>query len=51
MPAILVNLKRFDVPRRLGGICPSDDPAGWASWVIDESVKLGLGNLDDVTLT
>lgn len=50
MPEILVNLKRFDVPRSLGGICPSDNPAEWASWVIEESVKLGLGKLDGVSL-
>jgi triosephosphate isomerase len=24
-----VNLKRFDIPRSMGGICPSDDVVGW----------------------
>ena len=51
MQEILVNLKRFDVPRSLGGICPIDDPAEWASWIIAESVNLGLGRLDGVALT
>ncbi len=51
MTEIFVNLKRFDVPRSLGGICPSDDPAEWGSWVIAESVKLDLGNLTGIRLT
>lgn len=51
MQEILVNLKRFDVARSLGGICPYDDPAEWASWVIGESVNLGLGLLDGIALT
>ena len=24
-----VNLKRFDIPRTLGGVCPSEDPVAW----------------------
>ena len=41
MALIFVNLKRFDVPRSAGGICPSDDPAAWAAEVINETVSAG----------
>jgi len=50
MKEIFVNLKRFDVPRTLGGICPMDDPKKWIEWVMDESVKYGLGKLDNMQL-
>lgn len=50
MAEIFVNLKRFDVPKRLGGICPVDDPQQWIEDVIDQSVGCGLGALDDVNL-
>lgn len=46
MKNIFVNLKRFDVPRTSGGICPVDNPQQWIRWVISESVESGLGNLD-----
>lgn len=35
MTRIQVNLKRFDIPKRFGGICPSDDPVRW----IDETMR------------
>ena len=41
MALIFVNLKRFDVPRSAGGICPSDDPGAWAADVINETVSAG----------
>ena len=50
MKEIFVNLKRFDVPKSLGGICPMDDPKEWIEWVIDESVRYNLGKLDDMQL-
>lgn len=50
MKEVFVNLKRFDVPKSLGGICPMDDPKQWIEWVIEESVKYGLGNLEDMQL-
>jgi triosephosphate isomerase len=46
MSLIFVNLKRFDVPRDLGGICPVDDPGEWIEYVIEQSVRLKLGSLD-----
>lgn len=50
MTDIFVNLKRFDVPTSMGGICPGKSPTEWAAWVIEESVRLGLGRLDDVRI-
>ena len=46
MSLIFVNLKRFEVPRDLGGICPVDDPGEWIEYVIEQSVGLKLGSLD-----
>lgn len=51
MTQIFVNLKRFDVPRRMGGICPKENPGEWIEWVLDECVSLGLGKLEGVKLT
>ncbi len=48
MTLIFVNLKRFDIPRRLGGICPMDDPGKWAGRIMEESLKNGLGKLNDM---
>jgi triosephosphate isomerase len=50
MNRIFVNLKRFDVPRALGGICPQEDPEKWIRSVIRETISLGLGTLDGVEL-
>lgn len=51
MYEIFVNLKRFDVPRELGGLCPLDDPMAWIESVMEESVRSGLGSLEDLRLT
>ena len=48
---VFVNLKRFDIPRTMGGVCPSGDPAEWISGVIERSVELGLGASPDLALT
>ncbi len=48
---IFVNLKRFDIPRRMGGVCPVDDPAEWIAQVLRRSVELGLGMDADLVLT
>ena len=48
---VFVNLKRFDVPRRLGGVCPTDNPGEWISSVMTRSVELELGASADVSLT
>lgn len=46
MKQIFINLKRFDVAKRLGGICSIDNPVEWIECVIDESVSLSIGKLD-----
>jgi triosephosphate isomerase len=51
MAEIFVNLKRFDVPKSMGGICPVEDPQLWIESLIDESVRLDLGQLDNVNIT
>ena len=45
-----VNLKRFDVSKEYGGICPADDPAVWIRQVISELVSSGLGKISGVRL-
>ncbi len=51
MAYIFVNLKRFDVPRRLGGVCPVEDPQEWIESVIEQSVTLGLADRVGTRLT
>lgn len=48
MKEIFVNLKRFDVPRNMGGVCPIENSKEWIEWVIDKSIKNGLGKLNDL---
>ena len=48
MSKIFVNLKRFDVPKKSGGLCPIEDPLVWIESVIDKSVELGLGMHHDL---
>ena len=50
MKHIFVNLKRFDVPRKLGGVCPLDDPQEWISGVIQRSIELGLAAQPELSL-
>jgi triosephosphate isomerase len=50
MREIYVNLKRFEVPKSKGGLCPTDDPIGWIESVIGESVDQGLGSMSGVDL-
>lgn len=40
MKRIFVNLKRFDVPKALGGICTSDDPVKWIQRIMEGSKAL-----------
>lgn len=51
MNQIFVNLKRFDVPRSVGGLCPVEEPITWIETVITETVKQKLGTRDDLRLT
>jgi len=43
MSHIFVNLKRFDVPRDKGGLCPTNDPVKWIRSVARETAELQVG--------
>ena len=43
MTNIFINLKRFEVPKHLGGICPQDDPQSWIEWVIGKTLAQAHG--------
>jgi len=51
MHKIFVNLKRFEVPRTAGGLCPVDNPVQWIESVMEQTVTSGLGCLEDVQLS
>jgi triosephosphate isomerase len=51
MAEIFVNLKRFDVPKKSGGICPQTDPEEWIQSVIAKTIEFGLGKSELVHLT
>ncbi|QAT50959.1 triosephosphate isomerase [Caproiciproducens sp. NJN-50] len=50
MKNIFINLKRFDVPREKGGVCPSEQPGEWIEEVMKDSVNLGIGLFPDVNV-
>lgn len=50
MKYIFVNLKRFDVPRLYGGICPNEDPVLWMQSVLEESHSLDLNSMEGAQL-
>ena len=47
---IFVNLKRFEVSRKLGGVCGVESPKEWIEGVISECVRENLGSLEGVEL-
>lgn len=51
MYQIFVNLKRFEVPKTKGGLCPQADPVAWIESIIDETVEKNLGGLEGLHLT
>lgn len=51
MRQIFVNLKRFDIPRNRGGLCPENNPITWIESVIKQTIDLGLGQLPHLSLT
>ncbi|MGE5615168.1 MAG: triose-phosphate isomerase family protein [Bacillota bacterium] len=40
MKYIFINLKRFDVPYELGGICPTPDPVAWIADIMRQSADI-----------
>lgn len=51
MKYIFINLKRFDVERDKGGICPSNDAPDWIRGVMVQSLKDGLGKINDMEVS
>lgn len=51
MTEIFVNLKRFDVPKSMGGICIENDSKKWIQSIIKEAVEIGIGKLDSMNVT
>ena len=43
MKEIYVNLKRFDVPKSLGGLCPEENPVDWINGVVRDTIESGMG--------
>ncbi|MDR1533981.1 MAG: triose-phosphate isomerase [Planctomycetota bacterium] len=48
MKRIFVNLKRFEVAKSLGGICPDDNPTAWMKSVVKSSMEWELGRIPGV---
>jgi triosephosphate isomerase len=48
---IFVNLKRFEVSRKAGGVCGVDSPKEWIEGAISECVGHKLGSMDGVDLS
>jgi triosephosphate isomerase len=50
MTNIFVNLKRFEVSKVLGGICPEPYPKIWIQSIIQKIISLGLSEKDEFKL-
>ena len=50
MKRIFVNLKRFDVPRSMGGVCPDNRPDNWIRTVISRA-RAASHRMDEVDIT
>lgn len=51
MKEIYVNLKRFEVSREEGGICPVSDPVEWIKGVVRDTVSEGIDQIPGVRVT
>ena len=51
MAEFFVNLKRFEVPRGLGGVCGERDPKKWIQSVMRKTLEFGLGRYEGMSLT
>jgi triosephosphate isomerase (TIM) len=48
---VFVNLKRFEVSRKLGGVCGIESPRLWIKWVLSECIGLHLGSIEGLALS
>ncbi len=51
MKEIYVNLKRFEVSRAEGGICPVSDPVEWIRSIVRDTVGQGIDKIPGVRVT
>ncbi|ACL20661.1 triose-phosphate isomerase [Desulfitobacterium hafniense] len=51
MKQIFINLKRFDVHRSLGGVCPFERGDEWVEWIVDECINYEIGKLEGVRVS
>lgn len=51
MKKIFVNLKRFDVPKIMGGICPVNNPKQWIEQIVDDLTASGAGSYKGVEIS
>ncbi|VBB07739.1 triosephosphate isomerase [Lucifera butyrica] len=51
MKHIFVNLKRFEVARKFGGLCDVDIPEKWIQNVLEECINLGLGEISNTQIS
>ncbi len=47
---LFVNLKRFDVPRSLGGVSEAEDPESWSEQIFAGTEQAGIYDLDDLSV-
>ena len=50
MNRFFVNLKRFDVPRSKGGVCPVDNPYDWIETVISTASTMQIENFKEMDI-
>jgi triosephosphate isomerase len=50
MKYIFINLKRFDVPKSLGGLCPDENSKVWIQDVLDATIEMKLGAIADTKI-
>ena len=50
MKYIFINLKRFDVPKKYGGLCPNENPCKWISDIIEASFAYKLHTISDTEI-
>lgn len=48
MDYIFVNIKRFDVSKELGGICPDSNPKVWIEKVMLETMESGYDEIEQI---
>lgn len=51
MTHIQVNLKRFDIPRAFGGICPEEDASRWITSILDDLKQRDFSRYGELEIT